>query len=147
MEVQLDAEVDDFWSALTERDGLRGWLGEIDGDLRPGGEFRAYFFASGREGTGRIDMCRPPGRLVVWTKDEDQPDEKSVDVTLTSDGSRTVLVWEESGIPVDLLWAYGSGIQMHVGDLVDHVAAGERRDVGPRFDALEPSYKQLAVVE
>ena len=45
-----------------------------EGELRLGGEFRAHFFASGWQGTGRVEACEPPQRLLVLTKDADEPD-------------------------------------------------------------------------
>jgi hypothetical protein len=56
-----------------------------------------------------------------------------------------VLVWEERGMPVEHLAAYGAGIQIHVEDLGDHLAGRERRDdVTARWEALEPLYMPLA---
>ena len=52
MEDRFDTDIDDLWSALTDPRRLARWLGEVEGDLRLGGEFRARFFASGWEGTG-----------------------------------------------------------------------------------------------
>src|SRR4051812_27187189 len=75
MENRLDAGIDDLWSALTDPRRLADWLGEVGGDLRLGGEFRAHFFASGWEGTGRVETCVPPQQLLVLTKDGDEPDE------------------------------------------------------------------------
>ena len=46
MEDRFDTHIDDLWSALTDPRRLAGWLGEVQGDLRLGGEFRAHFFAS-----------------------------------------------------------------------------------------------------
>src|SRR5262245_20970085 len=94
IEDRLRARVDDVWSALTEPGRLADWLGEVEGDLRLGGEFRAHFFASGWEGTGRVDVCEPPHRLVVLTKDEDAAGEHAIEVTLAADGNQTTLVWE-----------------------------------------------------
>ncbi|MGH9920414.1 MAG: SRPBCC domain-containing protein [Nitrososphaerales archaeon] len=144
MQDRLDADADDVWSALTDPIRLALWLGEIEGDLHLGGEFRAHFYASGWEGTGRIEACEPSQRLLVWTKDADQPDEGPIEVTLTADGDQTIVVWEERGMPLDLLAAYGAGIQIHVEDLKDHVVGHERRDAKARFEALFPSYQQLA---
>src|ERR1700760_529181 len=53
MEDRFDTDIGDLWSALTDPGRLARWLGECEGDLRLGGEFRARFFASGWEGTGR----------------------------------------------------------------------------------------------
>jgi uncharacterized protein YndB with AHSA1/START domain len=147
MEDRVDARVDDVWSALTDHDRLASWLGEVEGDLRLGGTFRARFFASGWEGTGRVEVCEPPRRLLVLTKDADDPDaldEHVIEVTLTADRDRTLLVWEERPVPVDLLAAYGAGIQVHVEDLAAHLAGRERCDAAARFDELFPAYRELA---
>jgi DNA-binding transcriptional ArsR family regulator len=48
---RCDTDIEDLWSALTEPPRLARWIGEIEGDLRHGGEFRARF-TSGWEGTG-----------------------------------------------------------------------------------------------
>src|ERR1700730_9210520 len=68
MEDRFNTDIDDLWSALTDPRRLARWLGEIGGDLRLGGEFRARFFSSGWEGTGREEACEPPRRLLVLTK-------------------------------------------------------------------------------
>src|SRR5271163_82420 len=110
MQDRFDTDIDDLWSALTDPRRLARWMGEVEGDLRLGGEFRARFYASGWEGTGRVEACEPPHRLLVVTKDADAPEEGPIEVTLTADGGQTVVVWEERGKPLDLLAAYGAGI-------------------------------------
>jgi uncharacterized protein YndB with AHSA1/START domain len=147
IEDRLDADVDEVWSALTAPPRLARWLGEVEGDLRPGGEFRAHFFASGWEGTGRVEVCEPPQRLLVLTRDADEPDatdEHAIEVTLTADGDQTILAWEEREMPVNLLSAYGAGVQVHVEDLAAHLAGRERCDAAARFDELFPAYRELA---
>jgi uncharacterized protein YndB with AHSA1/START domain len=147
IEDRLDAQVGDVWSALTDPGRLASWLGEVEGDLRLGGEFRARFFASGWEGTGRVEVCEPPHRLLVVTRDADEPDEPhshAIEVTLTADGDETIVVWEERGMPVNLLPAYGAGVQVHVEDLAAYLAGRERCDAASRFDELFPAYQELA---
>jgi uncharacterized protein YndB with AHSA1/START domain len=146
MEDRVDADVDDVWSALTDPSRLARWYGVVEGDLRPGGEYRASLFASGWEGTGRIEECEPPRRLLVRVRDEDEPEaEHEIEVTLTADGDSTVVVLEERGLPLDLLSAYGAGIQLHVEDLADHLAGRHRReDAKARWDELHPAYQRLA---
>ena len=73
-----------------------------------------------------------------------QPDEQVIEVTLTADGDQTILVWEERGMPLDLLAAYGAGIQVHVEDLAAHLAGRERCDADTRWDELLPAYQDLA---
>jgi len=144
MEDRFDTDIDDVWSALTEPERLARWYGEIEGELRVGGAFRARLPASGWEGTGRVEECEPPRRLLVVSKEPDEPNEDSTEVTLTGDGDQTVLVVEQRGLPLDLLWAYGAGLQIHVEDLAAHIAGRERDDTETRFDELKPAYKGLA---
>jgi len=144
MEDRFDTHIDDVWSALTDPGRLARWLGEVEGDLHLGGEFRAHFFASGWEGTGRVEACEPPQRLLVLTKQPDKPDEQVIEVTLTADNEETILVWEERDMPLDLRAAYGAGVQVHVEDLAAYLAGRERCDADARFDELFPAYQELA---
>jgi uncharacterized protein YndB with AHSA1/START domain len=144
MEDRFDTGVDDLWSALTDPARLARWLGDLEGDLRPGGEFRARFFASGWEGTGVVEECEPPRRLLVRTRGEGEAEEHTIEATLSADGDGTIAVIEERGMPVSLLSAYGAGIQVHVEDLAAHLAGQGRVDAGARWAALEPVYQELA---
>jgi uncharacterized protein YndB with AHSA1/START domain len=144
MQDRFNTDIDDLWSALTEPRRLARWLGEVEGDLRLGGEFRARFFASGWEGTGRVEACEPPRRLLLLTEQPGQPDEHVIEVTLAADGDHTILVWEERGMPLDHLAAYGAGIQVHVEDLAAHLAGRERGDADTRWGELLPAYQDLA---
>jgi uncharacterized protein YndB with AHSA1/START domain len=144
MEDRFDTTIEDLWSALTDPTRLGRWYGEIEGDLRLGGEYRARLYASGWEGTGRIDVCEPPHRLVVSTYGPERAGEGIIEVTLATDGSHTNLVWEERGMPLDLIAAYGAGIQVHVEDLAAHVAGRGRVDAQARWKELMPAYTELA---
>ena len=144
MEDRFDTDMGDLWSALTDPGRLARWYGRIEGDLRVGGEYRAHVFASGWEGTGRIEACEPPRRLLTVSKDPDEPNEGVTEVTLTPDGDQTILVYEHRGVPLDLLYAYGAGEQIHVEDLADYIAGRERREAEARWDELEPAYQELA---
>jgi uncharacterized protein YndB with AHSA1/START domain len=143
IEDRLDTDIADLWSALTDPQRLARWLGEVEGDLRLGGEFRAHFFASGWEGTGRVEVCEPPHRLLVLTKDADEPVQGAIEATLTADGEQTILVIEEP-VPADLLAEYGAGIQVHVEDLAAHIAGREPCDAKARWDELISGYRDLA---
>ncbi len=142
---RFDTDPGDLWSALTDPGRLARWMGEVEGDLRLGGEFRARFFASGWEGTGRVQACEPPRRLLLLTKHPGQPDEQVIEVSLASGGDQAILVWEERGMRLDQLAAYGAGIQVHVEDLAAYLAGRERCDADARWDELMPAYQDLAV--
>lgn len=144
IENRVDATVEEVWSALTDPDRLADWYGEVEGDLRVGGEFRARLFASGWEGTGRIEACDANKRLVTVSRDPEVPFDDSTEVRLTAEGEQTILVVKQHGIPLDMLWAYGAGLQIHVEDLAGHLAGHNRADSEPRFEALSPRYQSLA---
>ena len=144
MQDRVDTDIDDLWSALTDPRRLARWMGEVGGDLRLGGEFRARFFASGWEGTGRVEACEPPRRLVVTGKEPDRPGGDVSEVTLAADGDQTILVLDQPGLPLDQLAAYGAATQIHVEDLDAHLAGRERCDADARMDELLPAYQDLA---
>ena len=144
IEDRFDTDIQDLWSALTDPGRLARWLGDVDGDLRLGGEFRARFFASGWEGTGRIAECQPPRHLLVLTKDGDGQEEQVIEATLSADGDHTVVVIEERGLPLDQIAEYGAGVQVHVEDLIAHLDDGERCDALARWRQLLPAYQELA---
>jgi uncharacterized protein YndB with AHSA1/START domain len=143
MKDRFGTGIDDLWSAFTDPGRLARWLGEFEGDLRLGGEFRARFF-DGWEGTGRVDVCEPPQHLLVVTKHDRQADEHAIEATLTADGDHTILILEERGMPVNLLPAYGAGIQVHIENLAAHINGQERCDTEARWNELLPAYQDLA---
>ncbi|HXL87871.1 MAG TPA: SRPBCC family protein [Streptosporangiaceae bacterium] len=143
MEDRFDTDIDDLWSAISDPARLARWVGEIEGDLRIGGEFRGRFF-DGWEGTGRVVACEPPRRFELLTKHPRQLDELVVEATLTADGAQTILVLEERGMRLDQLPDYGAGIQIHVEDLAAYLAGGEHCDVEARWAELRPFYQDLA---
>ena len=143
LEDRFDTDMDDLWSALTDPHRLARWLGEVEGDLRQGGEFRARYFASGWEGTGRVEVCEPPQRLLILTRSPDEPD-GVIEATLTADGDQTILVIEDRGLPLEQIAAYGAGDQIHVEDLAAHLAGRERCDARARWQELHPTYQHLA---
>lgn len=150
IEDRFDTGVDDLWTALTDPARLARWLGEFDGELRPHGEFGARFFASGWEGTGRVEECDAPNHLLLSTVETPEPGEQAepphaIEAWLTPEGAATRLVVEERGMPVDQVAAYGAGVQIHVEDLASHLAGGGRCDSQARFAELFPAYRALQV--
>jgi uncharacterized protein YndB with AHSA1/START domain len=153
IEDRYDTAIDDLWSALTDPVRLARWYGQVDGDLRPGGAFHLYLESNDWDGTGRVDACEPPRRLLVTTRESDEswrkgrgvpPFDAAIEATLTADGDQTILVIEVKGIPLNVLAAYGAGWQIHAEDLAAYLAGRERGDTEARWGELAPAYQDLA---
>ena len=143
MEDRYGTDIGDLWSALTDPRRLARWYGQVEGDLRLGGEFHAHLDSSGWDGTGRVEACEPPRRLLVTTRGADEPYDEVIEATLTVDGDQTILVIETRGMPLDLIAFYGVGYQIHAENLDAHIAGRERADEA-RWDELLPAYRDLA---
>src|SRR3954451_6585705 len=144
MEDRFETDAADLWSAITDPQRVARWLGDVEGDLRIGGEFRARFFSSGWEGTGRVEVCDPPRHLLLSTRESGESEDHFIEATLTADGDQTILVWEERGMPLEHLAGYGAGIQVHVEDLAAYLGGRERCDADARWSELFPAYQELA---
>jgi uncharacterized protein YndB with AHSA1/START domain len=144
MEDRFDTDVDDLWSALTDPDRIAHWFGEVEGELSQGGEFRVRIALAGKR-TGQVEACEPPQRLLLTMRDPDpqpgQPEQTVIEAQLIAEGAQTSLVWEERGMPVDLLPAYGAGIQIHVEHLADYIGGQDLRNVEARWNELLPAYE------
>jgi uncharacterized protein YndB with AHSA1/START domain len=151
IEDRYDTDIEDLWSAITDPDRLARWHGRVEGDLRPGGKFRLY--TADLDSTGRVEVCEPPRRLVVTTRETDEsyrkgqgaePFDQVAEVTLTADGEQTILVIEVRGMPLDKIAFYGAGWQIHAENLAAYLAGREPEDVEARWTALVPPYQDLA---
>jgi uncharacterized protein YndB with AHSA1/START domain len=148
---QTDAA--DLWSALTDPERLARWYGEVDGQLRPGGEFRVYLAGPDLHGAGRVEVCEPPRRLMVVTTETDESwrpgdgapaFEESIEAVLTDHGETTTLVLESRGMPLDKIAFYGTGWQIHAEHLSSYVSGNDLGDEESRWDDLVPAYLNLA---
>ncbi len=153
IEDRYPTDVKDLWAAITEPSRLAGWLGEVDGDLRPGGKFRLYVPTDNVENAGQVEACEPPRRLRVTMRETDEsyrkgqgapPFDKVTEATLTPDGDHTILVIEVRGLPLDKIAFFGAGWQIHAENLATYIAGRERGDTEARWDQLVPPYKDLA---
>ena len=61
MEDRFGTDIDDLWSALTDPRRLARWMGEVEGDLRLGGEFRAHFLPAAGKARGAWKHANPRG--------------------------------------------------------------------------------------
>jgi len=153
VEDRYDTDINDLWSALTDPARLARWYGQVEGDLRLGGQFRVYLQADDWDGTGRVEACEPPRRLRVTTRETDdswrkgrgaQPFDAAIEATLTADGDQTILAIEVRGMPLDRIAFYGAGWQIHAENLAAYLAGRQGGDTEARWDELVPPYQDLA---
>jgi uncharacterized protein YndB with AHSA1/START domain len=146
MEDVFDTDIGDLWTAIVEPARLSRWIADVTGDLRLGGHFEATF-TSGWVGSGTVDVCDAPKRLLV-TLDPDPDDDSgrpmTLEAVLTTDGHKTRLVVEDSGFSRDDLPGHGAGWQAHFEDLSTYLSGRESTGWQPRWRALMPAYDQLA---
>jgi uncharacterized protein YndB with AHSA1/START domain len=153
IEDRYDAGIDDLWSALTDPSRLARWYGQVEGDLRPGGEFRLYIASDDVDNTGRVETCEPSRQLRVTTRETDEsyqrgqgvpPFDEAIEATLTADAGQTILVIEVRGMPLDKIAFYGAGWQIHAENLATYLAGCDRGDTEARWAKLVPPYQDLA---
>lgn len=148
MRGRYSTDIEDMWSAITDPQRLARWYGKVEGDLLVGGEFTEYASGSQYEGRGRIEACDPP-RMLRVTRIADEGPERSLMAELVADGDHTILTIEARGMPLEKLYAYGGGWQLHVEDLATFLAGQDVVDFGAswltRWQQLEPSYREMTV--
>jgi uncharacterized protein YndB with AHSA1/START domain len=122
LEARFDTNIDELWWAITEPGRLAQWHAKVEGDLRVGGTFRPFVEADDWEGTGRVEACEAPRRLVVATRESEEswrkgqgmpPFDETLDATLAGDGTQTILVVEIGNLPLEPPPDFGVGWQIH----------------------------------
>jgi len=145
MEDTYDTDIDDLWSALIDPSRLARWIADVTGDLRIGGSFSATF-TSGWEGSGKVEVCDAPRRLLVRLDPNgiDDVNEMTIEAVLSADGDKTHLVIEDSGFARDELAGHGAGWQAHFEDLTTYLAGQQPSDWAARWKQWTPAYEALA---
>jgi len=150
-----ETDIDDLWEACTNPERLARWIAKVSGDLRVGGLFYAVF-TSTWTGPGRIDECEKPHHLLLTTG-PGTSDEAQIEAWLTEEGSRTRLVVEERGLPLERLYFHGAGWQAHLEDLGRSLGGEAAAGLEPwteqspepgwraRWAELTPAYEQMVI--
>jgi uncharacterized protein YndB with AHSA1/START domain len=140
---------DAVWSAITDPEQLALWYGRVEGDLREGGDFSAFIYGSEWDGRGHIHTCLPLRELSITESEEDGP-EVTVIARLAPDGERTTFDVEVSGLPPEMLFAFGAGWHTQLERLGEYLAGSGPKDLSTswleRWDELAPSYREKLVV-
>ena len=153
IEDRYDTDVDDLWSAVTDPTRLARWFGEVEGHLRQGGRFELHLAGAALHANGRVEVCEPPRRLRVVTRETEEsarlgggvpPFDQVLQATLSADGAQTVLVIEVRGLPLDKVASYGAGWQIHAENLAAFLAGRQPGDSEARWGELVPPYQELA---
>lgn len=150
-----DTDIDDLWEACTKPERLARWIADVSGECRPGGNITAVF-TSTWAGPGRVEVCEEPRHLLL-TMEPGTEDEAEIEAWLTEEGSKTRLVVEERGLPLESLFYHGAGWQAHLEDLGRSLAADASAHPEPwteetpspawraRWNELTPTYQEMAV--
>jgi uncharacterized protein YndB with AHSA1/START domain len=152
IEDRYDTDIEDLWSALTDPERLARWYGEVEGELHEGGQFRVYLQGPDIDAVGNVDVCEPPHRLLVRTRETEQSAskgggpsfEQAVEATLSADAGQTILTIEVRGLPLAKLASYGVGWQLHAETLAGYLAGRPGPDVGTRWGELTEFYEPMA---
>jgi len=153
IEDRYDTDIGDLWSAITDPGRIARWYARVEGELRPGGQFRLHVDDADSDHVGRVEECEPPRRLRVATRETDEsyqrgqgvpPYDEVLEATLTADGDQTVLIIEVRGMPLDAVAYYGAGWQIHAENLAACLAGRERGDTAARWGELVAPYQNLA---
>jgi uncharacterized protein YndB with AHSA1/START domain len=143
------SSTDDLWLAITDPEQLARWYGRVEGDLREGGDFSAFIFGSEWDGRGHVNTCVPLHELSVTESEEGGP-EVTVNARLSPDGDATTFDVEVSGLPPEMLFAFGAGWHTQLERLGEYLAGRGPKDLSTswleRWDALAPSYREKLVV-
>lgn len=110
-----DTDIEDLWEACTTPERVERWIARVSGDLWAGGTVRLVF-TSTWAGAARIEVCDAPHHLLLVTE-PGSDDEGLIEAWLTAEGSRTRLVVEERGLPLNEIHVHGAGWQAHLEDL------------------------------
>jgi len=64
---------------------------------------------------------------------------------LFDENGPTTLALEVRGLPLDLVWAFGAGWQVHLEDLGSHLSGQGSLNPPTRWDELESIYRGMTV--
>ena len=144
MEDRFDTDIDNVWSALTDPSRLASGTARSRATCASAVSTAYAFSPADGKAPGAWKRASP--RSGCGTQQEPgRAGRARHRGQLTADGDQTIVVWEERGMPLDLLSAYGAGVQLHVEDLADHLAGREPvDDAKARWDELHPAYQGLA---
>ena len=138
------ASAEQLWSALTDPDQMRRWLGaEVSIAATVGGAIRLRWEGGG-EMKGMITAFEPERLLAFTWREAALGVESAVRFELRAEGARTLLVLEHTGVPADQAAGFGAGWHGHL-DALSATLAGRAADPQQRYRELAPEYARRAL--
>jgi uncharacterized protein YndB with AHSA1/START domain len=134
----IEAPLAAVWTALTEPEQWRAWMGADAAALDPrrGGVVELRW-PDGDRMTGEITDWDPPHVLEYTWRELDDRGRVRFELQETPGG--TLLTFDHLGIPVSMLVGMSAGWHAHLDWLRAHVGGGEL-EFGPRYRELRPLY-------
>jgi len=137
------ASVGELWSALTDPDRMRRWLGaEVSITAVAGGAIRLRW-EGGAEMEGVITAFEPERLLAFTWRESALGVESFVRFELKPEETGTLLVLEHVGVPADQAAGFGAGWHGHL-DALAATLAGRVLDPQQRYRELAPEYARRA---
>lgn len=144
----LSTDVDDLWSAVTDRERFGRWMAPYTGDLALGGTWQAVGDDGAVWCSGRVTECEPSHSFVTtWHAIDEEPTVLTVTVDAVPDGARLRLHHEG----VQSIY-YGPGWQVYLEQLDDLLGAAPASVVDPtrvagvdwdvRYNELRPAWEE-----
>ncbi|MFV2101027.1 SRPBCC family protein [Micromonospora sp. LOL_024] len=134
---EFRAPIEDVWASLTEPDRTARWYGPWKGEAGPGRSIQVQL--AYEEGTPwselRIDVCEPPRRLAVSTRDE--YGHWRLELLLSTQGDRTELRFVHHLTDTAGIGEVGPGWEYYL----DRLVAAHEETPMPSFDAYYPATK------
>ena len=140
-ESTYDADANDLWDTLTNKDRLPLWFGRVNGELRLGGQYRI----EGNAG-GSITRCDQPKRFDLTWEFEDDVSWVKVELTAITQ-SRTTLRLEHLALAEGDHWqvygpgAVGVGWDLGIAALAYHIRTLQSAD--QESFMASPEYKEF----
>ena len=136
-----DYPPDELWAAITQPEQLRGWLGEPDLEVSPGGG-GTLKLDDGM--TAELTVRRlEPGRLVEydWVFPNEPPSILRLELEPRDKG--TLLVLDHRRLATDDAVGYAAGWHSHL-DALELLLVGGTHDWDAGFEQLRPGYEARA---
>lgn len=142
LERHFKAPIQDVWASVTESESLARWIGTYTGAPGPGKtvQFRMVFEQGDSVSDVLIEVCEPPRRLVVRTRDDHG--EWHLELSLSSEGETTTLKFVQHLQDPKLAGDVGPGWEYYLDMLVAARTGAPKPDFAEYYPSQREHYLQ-----